>query len=78
MMLHERALKLPTLAKEEEQAASVLETAGMGDGPVGFHGQQTVERVLKALLAVRGVNFPRRVTLCGYFVRREPTGTKSP
>jgi HEPN domain-containing protein len=58
MTLHERALELPTLAREDEQAASVLETAGMGDGPV-FHYQQAVKRVLKALLAVRGVDFPK-------------------
>jgi HEPN domain-containing protein len=51
MTPHERALELLALAKEDEQAASVLEAAHIGDGPVGFHYQQAVEKLLKALLA---------------------------
>jgi HEPN domain-containing protein len=58
MTPHDRALELLALAREVEQVASVLESAGMGDGPIGFHFQQAVEKVLKALLAEGGVDFP--------------------
>lgn len=59
MTPHERAIELLALAKEDERAASVLDAAGVGDTPVGFHYQQAVEKVLKALLAERDVDFPR-------------------
>lgn len=59
MTPHERALELLALAMEDEQAEAVLETAHIGDGPVGFHYQQAVEKLLKALLAERDVDFPR-------------------
>jgi HEPN domain-containing protein len=59
MTPHDRALGLLALAREDEQAASVLDAAGMGDGPVGFHYQQAAEKLLKALLAARDVDFPK-------------------
>lgn len=59
MTPHDRALELLALAREDEQAASVLDGADMGDGPVGFHYQQAVEKLLKALLAARDVDFPK-------------------
>ncbi len=58
MTPHERALELVALAMEDEQAA-VLDTAAIGDALVGFHYQQGVEKILKALLAERGVDFPK-------------------
>jgi HEPN domain-containing protein len=59
MTPHDRALELLALAREDEQAASVLDGADMGDGPVGFHYQQAAEKLLKALLAARDVDFPK-------------------
>lgn len=59
MMPHERALELLALAREDERAASVLDTAAIGDVLVGFHYQQAVEKLLKALLAEREVDFPK-------------------
>jgi len=59
MTPHDRALELIALAREDEQAASVLDGADTGDGPVGFHYQQAVEKLLKALLAARDADFPR-------------------
>ncbi len=59
MTPHERALELLALAREDEQAASVLDTAAIGDALVGFHYQQAVEKLLKALLAERSVEFPK-------------------
>jgi len=59
MTPHERALELLALAREDEQAASVLDTAAIGDVLVGFHYQQAVEKLLKALLAERSVEFPK-------------------
>jgi HEPN domain-containing protein len=59
MTPHDRALELLALARGDEQAASVLDSADMGDGPVGFHYQQAVEKLLKALLAARDVDFPK-------------------
>jgi HEPN domain-containing protein len=31
----------------------------MSDGPIGFHYQQAVEKLLKAVLADRDVDFPK-------------------
>ncbi|HEX6508001.1 MAG TPA: HEPN domain-containing protein [Chloroflexota bacterium] len=59
MTPHDRALELLALARQDEQAASVLEAAAMADALVGFHYQQAVEKLLKALLAERGVDFPK-------------------
>jgi HEPN domain-containing protein len=59
MTPHDRALELLALARGDEQAASVLETAAMGDALVGFHYQQAVEKLLKALLAEQNVDFPK-------------------
>lgn len=62
MTPHERALELVALAREDEQAA-VLDTAAIGHALVGFHYQQAVEKLLKALLAERSVEFPKTYDL---------------
>lgn len=59
MTPYERALGLLALAEEDEQAASVLGSAAIGDALVDFHYQQAVEKLLKALLAERSVEFPK-------------------
>lgn len=59
MTPHERALELIALAREDEQAATVLDMAGIGEALVGFHYQQAAEKLLKALLAEHSVDFPK-------------------
>jgi HEPN domain-containing protein len=78
----ERALELLELAREDELAAHVLvENLGIGDAIVGFHYQQATEKLLKALLADRDIDYPythdlvRLLTLteqAGYTVPIEP------
>jgi HEPN domain-containing protein len=47
------------LATADEFAArSLLPVEGITDGVLGFHTQQAVEKALKAVLAVNGVEFP--------------------
>ncbi len=47
------------LATADEFAArSLLPIEGITDGVLGFHTQQAVEKALKAVLAVNGVEFP--------------------
>lgn len=45
-------------ADDEFTARSVLSIAGVTDAILGFHAQQAVEKSLKAMLALRGVEFP--------------------
>jgi hypothetical protein len=77
MTPHERALELLALAREDEQAASVLDTAAIGDALVGFHYQQAVEKLLKALLAERVWNSPRHMIWCGSCTWSEQRATIS-
>jgi HEPN domain-containing protein len=47
------------LARDDELAArSLLPVEGVTDAILGFHSQQAVEKSLKAVLALRGVEFP--------------------
>jgi HEPN domain-containing protein len=47
------------LARDDELAArALLPVEGVSDAILGFHTQQAVEKSLKAVLAVRGVEFP--------------------
>jgi HEPN domain-containing protein len=47
------------LAGEDELVAkSLLPLEGVTDRPLGFHAQQAVEKALKAVLAINGVEFP--------------------
>ncbi len=69
MTPHVRALELHALVREDEQAASVLDGADMGDNPVGFHYQQVVEKLVKALLVARDVELPKAHDRVGCFVQ---------
>jgi HEPN domain-containing protein len=54
------------LATGDELAArSLLPIEGITDGVLGFHAQQAVEKALKAVLAVNGVDFPYSYDLNG-------------
>ncbi len=47
------------LARDDELAArALLPIEGVTDAILGFHAQQAVEKSLKAVLALRGVEFP--------------------
>jgi HEPN domain-containing protein len=49
-----------TLAERDRDAMQVLIAAGSIDfSVIGFHAQQSVEKALKAVMAVRGITFPR-------------------
>jgi HEPN domain-containing protein len=53
------AEQLLRLAREDEAAAqAMLDVGAVTDAIVGFHAQQAVEKALKAVLAVSGVEFP--------------------
>jgi HEPN domain-containing protein len=45
-------------AEDELIARSLLPVEGVTDAGVGFHVQQAVEKALKAVLALKGVEFP--------------------
>ncbi len=53
------ARRLLAAAREDELAArSVLRVEGISDPIVGFHTHQAVEKTIKAVLAVKGTEFP--------------------
>jgi HEPN domain-containing protein len=53
------AEQLLRLARDDEVAArAMLDVGAVTDAIIGFHAQQAVEKALKAVLAVRGVEFP--------------------
>lgn len=59
MMPHDRALELFRLADRDERAAHVLQADPTIDKPtIGFHYQQAAEKLLKALLAERNIDYP--------------------
>jgi HEPN domain-containing protein len=49
---------LDRAAEDELMARSLLPIEGVTDAGVGFHAQQAVEKALKAVLALKGVEFP--------------------
>jgi HEPN domain-containing protein len=60
MKQHEQALLLLNKALEDIALLSeVLSSEKVSDGIVGFHSQQAVEKLLKALLSDSNVSFPR-------------------
>ncbi|HEX6508707.1 MAG TPA: HEPN domain-containing protein [Chloroflexota bacterium] len=64
MTPHDRALELLSLANDDLYVARVLAPdASAADGMVGFHLQQAAEKLLKALLAERNVDYPRTHSL---------------
>lgn len=52
-------LFLSKAASDLTAARSLAADAGQQDDVVGFHGQQAVEKSIKAVLAVRGLELPR-------------------
>ncbi|HUB98832.1 MAG TPA: HEPN domain-containing protein [Solirubrobacterales bacterium] len=67
---HEVARLLLRKAREDFSAAQVLAaTENQADHVIGFHLQQTVEKALKSVLAVRGIEIPRSHDL-GYLIER--------
>jgi HEPN domain-containing protein len=49
-----------TLAERDRDAMAVLAAAGNIDfSVIGFHAQQSVEKAFKAVMAIRGITFPR-------------------
>ena len=60
MRQHEQALLLLHKALEDIALLSeVLSSEKVSDGIVGFHAQQAVEKLLKALLSESNISFPR-------------------
>jgi HEPN domain-containing protein len=55
---HDLASGLLNLARDDQAAAKTLLDADSPTSIVGFHCQQAVEKALKAVLAVRGLEFP--------------------
>lgn len=73
MTPHDLALLLLEKALEDEAAATVLaQTPAISDEIIGFHYQQAAEKLLKSVLAERGVQFPYSHDLLylGQFVER--------
>lgn len=64
MTPHDRALELLALANDDLYVARVLlPDSRAADSMIGFHLQQTVEKLLKTLLAERDVEYPRTHSL---------------
>jgi HEPN domain-containing protein len=60
----ERALALLARADADLAAVRALEAVtAVPDEIIGFHGQQAAEKLLKAVLAARGIDFPRTHSL---------------
>jgi hypothetical protein len=55
---HAPSVLLELATADEFAARSLLPIEGITDGVLGFHAQQAVEKALKAVLAVNGVEFP--------------------
>lgn len=64
MTPHDRAQELLALANDDLYVARVLlPDPKASDSMIGFHLQQTVEKLLKALLAERNVDYPKTHSL---------------
>lgn len=60
MTPHERALELLALAKQDERVARIIERdPDITLVPTCFHYQQAVEKLLKAVLAEQGIDYPK-------------------
>jgi HEPN domain-containing protein len=56
---HELARQLLDRAADDVIAAgTLLEVDAVSDAIIGFHAQQAVEKALKAVLTVRGIDYP--------------------
>jgi HEPN domain-containing protein len=60
MKQHEQAILLLDKARQDEALVEeVLASSNVSDEIIGFHCQQAAEKILKALLAERGIRFHR-------------------
>jgi HEPN domain-containing protein len=79
MTPHDRAQELVRLASRDENAAHVLQADSSIDAAtIGFHYQQAAEKLLKALLAERNIDFPRTHDLAGLVELVERSGYRVP
>lgn len=65
-------------ADDEFMARSLLPIEGVTDAGLGFHTQQAVEKSLKAVLALRGVEFPYTHDLDGLLRLCQKNGINVP
>jgi HEPN domain-containing protein len=73
------AEQLLRLARDDEAAArAMLDVGAVTDAIVGFHAQQAVEKALKAVLAVHGVEVPFTHDLAGLADRCAAEGATLP
>lgn len=49
---------LRAAAEDEAVVRELAESTAIGDSVIGFHAQQAVEKLLKAVLASRGIDYP--------------------
>jgi HEPN domain-containing protein len=69
---------LDRAAEDELMARSLLPIEGVTDAGVGFHAQQAVEKALKAVLALKGVEFPYSHDLDGLIGLCQKNGIEVP
>jgi HEPN domain-containing protein len=69
---------LDRAAEDELMARSLLPIEGVTDAGVGFHAQQAVEKALKAVLALKDVEFPYSHDLDGLIGLCQKNGIEVP
>jgi HEPN domain-containing protein len=69
---------LDRAVEDELMARSLLPIEGVTDAGVGFHVQQAVEKALKAVLALEGVEFPYSHDLDGLIELCQKNGIEVP
>ena len=60
-------LLLEKAAEDETLVKAVVDNTDVADSIIGFHAQQTVEKLIKAVLSARGVTYPRTHAI-GYLI----------
>jgi HEPN domain-containing protein len=79
MKPHDRALELLRLANRDEHGAHILQADPTADvALIGFHLQQAAEKLLKALLAERDVDYPLTHDLERLLILIEDAGYRVP
>lgn len=53
------ALLLRKAEGDVEVVRALVDNASITDDAIGFHAQQAIEKAMKAVLAIHGVQFPR-------------------
>jgi hypothetical protein len=69
---------LDRAVEDDLMARSLLPIEGVTDAGVGFHVQQAVEKSLKAVLAIKGVEYPYSHDLDGLIRLCEKNGIEVP